>query len=212
MREPAGAKEIRIESGKYVIRPLKAEDASEGLAAWFSDPDVHYSLNARAKTWSKGDVANYINEFNQTSKLLLGIFEKTSNVPVGIFTILINQNTGQGLINILIGEADYRNKGIRTRGVLVDIGVPFYDYVFQSLGLTELLASALARNKIIINMLVNHGWKLDQTLKNHQKSNSDGSMLDVCLYSLTRRSWLASGTRERLIKLSALIDRGTPHL
>ena len=208
MRETAGAKEIRIESGKYVIRPLKAEDASERLAGWFSDPDVHYTLNARAKTWSKDDVANYINEFNQTSKLLLGIFEKTSNLPVGIFTILINQNTGQGLINILIGAAD-RNKGIRTRGVLVDIGVPFYDYVFQSLGLTELLASALARNKIIINMLINHGWNLDQTLKNHQKSNSDGSMLDVCLYSLTARSWLGSGTRDRLIKLGGRADRRT---
>ena len=209
MRESMGPREIKIESSQYSIRTLKTEDSSERLAAWFSDPNVHYALNAPARTWSKDDVVKYIKEFNQTSKLLLGIFEKRSTLPAGIFTILINQTTGQGLINILIGDAGYRNKGIRTRGLLVDIGVPFYDYVFQSLGLSELLASALARNRIIINMLVNHGWKLDQTLKSHQKSNSDGTMLDVCLYSLTRQSWLTSGTRERLMKLSGLADRRT---
>ena len=209
MRESTGPREIKIESGKYLIRSLTIEDASERLAAWFSDPNVHHALNARARSWSKDEVVNYIKEFNQMSKLLLGIFEKRSALPIGIFTILINQKTGQGLINILIGDADYRNKGMRTRGLLVDIGVPFYDYIFQSLELTELLASALARNKIIINMLVNHGWKLDQTLKGHQKSNSDGSMLDVCLYSLTRHSWLTSGTRDHLIKLSGLADRRT---
>ena len=209
MRESTGPKAIKIESGKYVIRTLLVDDASDRLAAWLSDPDVQFALNAPARIWSKNDVVNYIKEFDQTSKLLLGIFEKRNALPVGIFTIWINQDTGQGLINILIGDAKHRNKGIRTKGVLVDIGVPFYDYMFQSLGLIELLASALARNKIIINMLVNHGWKLDQVLKSHQKSNSDTSMLDVCLYSLTARSWLASGTRDRLIKLSGRADRRT---
>jgi RimJ/RimL family protein N-acetyltransferase len=209
MHEPTGPKKIKIDCGKYFIRALTTEDASDRLAAWFSDPGVHHTLNAPAKIWSKDDVVNYISGFNQTSKLLLGIFEKSSNTPVGILTLWINQKTSQGLVNILIGEADYRNKGIRSRGVLVDISVPFYDYVFESLGLSEMLASALARNKIIINMLVNHGWKLDQTLKRHQKSNSDGSMLDLSLFSLTRSSWYTSGARQRLIKLSSLADRRT---
>ena len=209
MRQSTVPQAIKIEAGKYLIRTLLVEDASDRLAAWLSDPDVQYALNAPAKIWSKDEVVDYIKGFNQTSKLLLGIFEKSGALPIGIFTILINQQTGQGLINILIGDADYRNKGIRTRGVLVGIGAPFYDYIFQTLGLTELLASALARNKIITNMLVNHGWTLDQTLHSHQKSNADGSMLDVCLYSLTARSWLTSGTRERLIKLSRLADRRT---
>jgi hypothetical protein len=102
-------KKIKIDSGKYFIRALTTEDASDRLASWFSDPNVLYAVNAPLKIWSKDDVVDYINEFNHASKLLLGIFEKTSNVPIGIFTILINQKTGQGLINILIGDAEYRN-------------------------------------------------------------------------------------------------------
>ena len=209
MQDQNDPKKIKIDCSKYFLRSLTTEDASDRLASWFSDPNVLYALNAPARIWSKGDVVNYINDFNHASKLLLGIFEKTSNVPIGIFTILINQNTGQGLINILIGDAEYRNKGIRSRGVLVDITVSSLDFLFQSLGLTEVLGSALARNKIIINMLLHIGWKLDQTLKSNQKSNSDGSMLDVCLFSLTRSSWYSSGARRRLIKLSSVANRRT---
>jgi RimJ/RimL family protein N-acetyltransferase len=202
-------KKIKIDCSKYFIRALTTEDASDRLACWFSDPNVLYALNAPARIWSKGDVANYINDFNHASKLLLGIFEKTGDIPIGIFTILINPATGQGLINILIGDAEYRNKGMRSRGVLVDISVPFLDFLFHSRGLTEVLASALARNKIIINLLLHLGWKLDGTLKSNQKSNSDGSMLDLCLFSLTRSSWDSSGARRRLIKLSSLANRRT---
>jgi RimJ/RimL family protein N-acetyltransferase len=209
VHDQKNSKNIRIDCSKYFIRALTTEDASDRLASWFSDPNVLYALNAPARIWSKDDVLNYINEFNHASKLLLGIFEKTSNSHVGILTILINQSTGQGLINILIGDADYRNRGMRSKGVLADITVPFLDFLFQSLGLTEVLGSALARNKIIINMLLHIGWKLDQTLKDNQKSNSDGSMLDICLFSLTRSSWYSSGARRRLIKLSSRANRRT---
>jgi RimJ/RimL family protein N-acetyltransferase len=198
---------IRIDGNKYFLRSLTPEDASDRLARWFSDPDVRYALNAPAKIWSKHDVVNYISDFNQRSKLMLGIFEKTSDFPIGIFTILINQTTGQGLINILIGEAEYRNKGMRSRGVLVDIIGPFLDFLFHSLGLTEVLASALARNKIIINLLLRLGWKLDETLKKNQKSNFDAGMLDLCLFSLTRSSWDSGFARRRLVKLSGLAKR-----
>lgn len=55
-----------------------------------------------------------------------------------------------------------------------------------------ILATALTRNDILMKAMLKHGWKLDQTLKNHVKSNSDGTMLDLCLFSLTRdahRAW-----------------------
>ena len=142
MHDQNDPKKIKIDCSKYFIRALTTEDASDRLACWFSDPNVLYALNAPARIWSKGDVANYINDFNHASKLLLGIFEKTGDIPIDIFTILINPATGQGLINILIGDAEYRNKGMRSRGVLVDISVPFLDFLFHSRGLTRPVSAA----------------------------------------------------------------------
>jgi RimJ/RimL family protein N-acetyltransferase len=59
-----------------------------------------------------------------------------------------------------------------------------------------MLASALSKNKIIIATMLNHGWVLDKTMRNHTKSNSDGSMLDLCLFSYTREAWLSWKQRQ----------------
>ena len=177
---------IRISTDRYLIRSIEVDDVSDRWASWFSDAHVMYMLNSPSTNWNKTTVIKYIKQFDQISNLLLGIFEKQSNTLVGIFTVRINHQTRQDLITLLIGEADYRNKG-----VLTDVRVPFYDYMFNTLGLKMLLASALARNNIVVETMLKRGWKLDQTLKNHSKSNSDGTMLDLCLFSLSRDSWLA---------------------
>jgi RimJ/RimL family protein N-acetyltransferase len=190
MKEPHNSREsrklIRIEADRYLLRSMTVADASERFANWFSDPDLMHTLNSPARNWTKAKAVQYVRQFDQASNLLLGIFEKQSNLPVGIFTVRINNGTRQCLINLLIGEAEYRNKG-----VLTDIRIPFYDYLFDTLELKMILASALARNKIIIGTMLKHGWKLDQMIKNNQKSNSDSTMLDIGLFSLSREAWVA---------------------
>ena len=145
-----------------------------------------FTLNSPNIKWSKDTVIKYIDQFDQKSNLLLGIFAKQPETLVGIFTIKINHATRQGLITTLIGESEYRNKG-----AISAVRVPLYDYLFGALRLKMLLASVLARNNILINSMLKRGWKLDQTLKNHIKSNSDDTMLDLCLFSMTRDSWRA---------------------
>jgi hypothetical protein len=76
VHEQEDPKKIKIDSGKYFIRTLTIEDASDRLASWFSDANVLYALNASLRIWSKDDVVNYINDFNHASKLLLGILRK----------------------------------------------------------------------------------------------------------------------------------------
>ena len=177
---------ITVDAGAYLVRTMTADDASERWAAWFSDPHVMLTLNSPNIKWSKDKVTKYIEQFDQKSNLLLGIFAKQPETLVGIFTIKINHATQQGLITLLIGESEYRHKG-----ALSAVRIPLFDYLFGALRLKMLLASALATNNIVIDSMLKRGWKLDQTLKNHIKSNSDDTMLDLCLFSLTRESWRA---------------------
>jgi len=177
---------MTVDAGAYLVRTITTDDASERWATWFSDPHVMFTLNSPNTKWSKDTVTKYINQFDQRSNLLLGIFAKQQETLVGIFTVKINHATRQGLITSLIGESQYRNKGVYSV-----VRVPLFDYLFGTLRLKMLLASALPRNNILINSMLKRGWKLDQTLKNHIKSNSDGTMLDLCLFSLTRESWRA---------------------
>ena len=177
---------VRIHSEKYLVRTVAADDASDRWASWMGDPEAMHMLNLPARTWTKADVGGYIRTFDQRSVLLLGIFEKSSGAHIGILTVDINQVTDQFLVNMLIGEPEYRRKGVTW-----EITVPFRDYFFETLGLKVALASVLAHNTPITEYLLKTGWKLDQTLARKAKSNQDGDMLDLCLFSLSREAWRA---------------------
>ena len=177
-------KKVRIHSEKYLIRTIEMDDASDRWANWMSDPEAMYMLNMPARGWNKNDVINYIKTFDQRSSLLLGIFEKQGGTHIGIFTVDINYVQSQFLVNLLIGEPEYRNKNVTS-----SLTMPFREYFFETLGLNLSMASVLARNTPIIHYLLKNGWKLDQTLKHGAKSNADGTMLDVCLFSLSREAW-----------------------
>jgi RimJ/RimL family protein N-acetyltransferase len=177
---------IRIHSEHYLVRSIAAADASERWAGWMGDPEAIHMLNLPARTWTKADVVDYIKTFDQRGVLLLGIFEKASGAHIGILTVDVNQVTGQFLVNMLIGEPAYRRQGVTW-----EITVPFRDYFFETLGLKVALASVLARNIPITDYLIKTGWKRDQTLARAAKSNQDGGMLDLCLFSLSREAWRA---------------------
>ncbi len=177
-------KKISVDCGKYLLRTINIGDASDRWANWMADPEAVYMLNAPVRNMTKTDLIDYINRFDQSSRLLLGVFEKQAGIHIGILTIEIDHRDGRFLVNFLIGEPEYRNKGVAN-----DITVPFRDYFFETLGLKKIMATALARNHVIIHYLVKTGWKLEKTLERHVKSHSDGTMLDLCFFSQSRDDW-----------------------
>src|ERR1700687_736290 len=132
-------KNISVDCGKYLLRTINIGDASDRWASWMTDPEAAYMLNAPARNLKKSDLIDYINRFDQKSRLLLGVFEQKTGTHIGILTIDIDHAEGRFLVNLLIGEPEYRN-----RGVTNDITVPFRDYLFEILGLKKMMCPALA--------------------------------------------------------------------
>ena len=188
MQSPSssGKTEGILDCGNYFVRRLTVEDASDRWASWTVDPEAANMLNAPERSMSKADLVQYIKRFDQQSHLLSGIFEKRSGKHIGILRTDIDWDSGQCLINMLIGEPEYRNHGVAS-----ELTVPCRDWVFETLGLKTMKATALARNKIVIHYMLATGWKLDKTLKQHVKSHADGTMLDLCFFSLSRDDWRA---------------------
>lgn len=179
-------KPVRLDCGQYLVRTVTIADATDRWASWMSDPEAGHMLNAPARSMKPSDIVSYIKSFDQRSHLLLGIFEKASEKCLGFLRIDIDRALGRFLVSILIGEPDYRN-----RGVTSSITVPFRDYFFETLGLSTMLATALSHNRPIIHYLLKSGWTLDKTLERHVKSHRDETMLDLCFFSLTRDAWRA---------------------
>lgn len=179
-------RKVRINAGDYLIRTITADDASDRWAGWLADPEAANLLNAPPRQMSKDEIVTYIGSFDQRSELLWGIFDQRSGLHIGFFTVSADYDRGRGLVSLLIGAAEYRN-----RGVLSVIRRHFAEYFFETLELKKMLATALAHNHIIINTLIKGGWKVDKVLKHHATMHADGSKRDLCLMSLSRDTWRA---------------------
>jgi RimJ/RimL family protein N-acetyltransferase len=179
-------KKVRLDCGRYLLRTAMPADASDQWAAWMTNPRNLRLVNSKPKGMTKDDVATYIGQFDQRSHLLIGIFEKHDSTPVGFFRIDIDYALRRCLL-FAIGEPRYRHAFLLES----DLKVPFCDFVFETLDLRTMLVTVLASNRALTGYLLRIGWSLDQTLRNHVKSELDGTMLDLCLFSYSRDAWRA---------------------
>jgi RimJ/RimL family protein N-acetyltransferase len=190
MQVPPQAKapkhKVRIDCGGLLFRTATVADASDTWAGWMDDPKNLRLLNSAPRTVTKNDIVTYIKQFDQRTHLLIGIFVKESNLHIGFFRIDIDPVLKRCLV-FLIGEPKYRHSFVFTRERMG----PFFDFIFETLELDMMLATALASNRALIGFLLRNGWSLDKTLERNVKSQSDGTMLDLCYFSFSRNAWRA---------------------
>ena len=114
------------------------------------------------------------------------IFATATDKLLGFLRVDIDAKLGRYLVSMLIGEPEYRHKGVTNA-----ITVPFRDYFFETLGLNVMLATALSHNKPIISYLYATGWTLDRTVPKAVKSNTGEGAFDLCYFSQTAEGWRA---------------------
>jgi ribosomal-protein-alanine N-acetyltransferase len=191
MSKPLPAKlpkrKVRLDCGAYLVRTLTVADASDQWADWMNDPKNLRLLNSPPKSMTKDDVVSYIKQFDQRSHILIGIFERQSGRHLGFFRIDIDPVLNRCLIYLLIGEPKYRHSFLFTPERMA----PFFDFVFRTLDLDMMLATVLESNRALTGFLLRQGWSLDQTLERNVKSQTDNTMLDLCLFSFSREEWRA---------------------
>lgn len=193
---------IRIETPNLCLRTLTVNDASPQWLGWFGQTEIRDGLNLSDAPKTLAEVTAYIQTYDQRSNIILGIFDRTNDLLLGIHATQVDWHTGRYLANTFVGEAAYRN-----RGVMLEVAQPTRDYFFDVLNLKVMSATALATNKPIVNYLHKTGWTLNRTLKNHTRSNKDGTMVDLHLYSITREAWHAWKAENPA--LLALMRKGT---
>lgn len=185
-KHPTPAAPIFLDAPKSYMRTLTEADASARWASWFDQAEVQEALNLAPRKNTKASVIAYIRKFDNDTKILLGIFDRADDLLVGILAVHIDVAQRCFVVNTVVGEAERRHKGF-----LADVSLPFRDYFYDVRGLDRMLATTLATNTAIRAYLHKTGWTLDKTLTGHVKSHADGSMVDLCCYSLTRDAWQA---------------------
>jgi RimJ/RimL family protein N-acetyltransferase len=181
---PPRKKELWFPCGRYFLRTIRREDASDRWAGWLSDPHIVHVLNTAPQPLRKSDIADYIRQFDQRSKLLLGIFEKGTRLHVGFVRLDIDYAASDALVNAVIGEAAHRNAGATTV-----VFVPLLDYLFDTVGLDRVKASVLRRNSGTLRYLQRLGWTVDAVPQPPVRAHADGALLELCILSWTRAGY-----------------------
>jgi RimJ/RimL family protein N-acetyltransferase len=179
-------KDFWFQCPNYFLRTIKREDASERWASWLSDRWTILVLNSAVRPYSKSEIADYIKQFDQRNRLLLGIFANGTRLHVGFIRLDIDYAAKQALVNAAIGEPDHRNRGATT-----EVFVPLLDHLFDSVGLEKVTASVLQRNQSTINYLRKLGWTVDEDPQKQVRSATDGTPLGVCAMTYRREAYQA---------------------
>ena len=140
-------------------------------------------LNTSPVRIGKREIADYIKQFDQRSRLLLGIFEMGTHLHVGFVRIDLD-GAGEALVNAVIGEAAHRNRGATT-----DVFVALLDFLFNTVGVKRARASVLLRNEVTLAYLLKLGWQREATPGSPVRSSTDNSVLETCMLSWTREGY-----------------------
>lgn len=125
-----------IQTTRFRLAPLTVDDVTHRYLSWFMDPTVRANISSAKAMNALGQLRRYISErANRYDVVFLGIFDKHTSLHVGNIKFEpIDIRHCFAVMGILIGEADYRGKGV-TAEVLGACG----HWLQQHRGLTHLI-------------------------------------------------------------------------
>jgi ribosomal-protein-alanine N-acetyltransferase len=107
---------VQINSERFRLRELTLDDVTDQYLGWLDDPDARQYIAAAARIDGLSALREYVRErLGRDDVLFLGIFDKNTDRHVGnIKYEPVNSKLGYAIMGVLIGERDYRGKGVTT--------------------------------------------------------------------------------------------------
>lgn len=107
---------VEIETERFLLRELTEADVTFRYLGWLANPEAQRFIVAAQQTHKLSILAEYVRQrSNRPDVLFLGIFEKSSRLHIGnIKYEPVDSAHGYAIMGILIGDPDYRGKGVAT--------------------------------------------------------------------------------------------------
>ena len=181
-----GAKPIRLETLRFVLRTLTPRDANARWLGWATDAEVMGPLNVATRAMSATELRRYIAGFDQVAHCLIGIFDKKSEQQIGFYMIDIDPVHRLANFSVMVGDRAFWGQKVvnETRAALLD-------YVFTKRGVDKAIGRPLARNFPAIFNYRAQGWRLEGILKAHRTAFDGSGRIDQFEFALMKDEWRA---------------------
>lgn len=191
--------QLRFETSHYLVRPLTEADITDAWGNWLTDPARAHLLNAPCRVRSKDELEKYVTQFDGRNRQLFGIFHRPSSAHIGILAIVPSRDKRDVLLNILIGEDDFRSVAgiLELRAIRTAVA----NYVFMVRNFRSMCASVAEHNHRMISFLTLSGWEI---VGKSSRPSAEGRSVGLLLFRLTRESYIrAEGASWTLRNASA---------
>ncbi|WP_066566830.1 GNAT family N-acetyltransferase [Snodgrassella sp. CFCC 13594] len=168
---------IHLETNGFLVRSLTPADASVRLVQWFQSPQMTKGLNIPNIKFDLEKLAQFIADFDNLTKYLVGIFDKKNNLLIGFYSLDVNLVHRTGNITAAITESDY--EGRKIFWLTIDA---FLDHIFLYTVIEKVTARVLSCNRrMLFNFINNPRFVLEARLYQECVALT-GGRVDVLLF------------------------------
>lgn len=175
--------DLRIETPRFVLKPLKTTDVTEEYVLWWNDEAIQAGLNAPARGWDRFKAENHVRGHDNRRSFHLGVFRKGGPI-VGFATLVLHQEGQVAELTLVIGAKPYWGKRVPDE-VLPRI----FDCFFSDFPTRKIKALIVAHNRSSIATVKRTGFEKEGVLRSEWR-NTSGEPVDVHVYSILKRDWL----------------------
>jgi hypothetical protein len=137
-REPLN---ICYQTEHCVVRELELTDPLEEIGRWMAQPDIARGLNAPVRELGVEELRKYVLSHDRINSHALGVFDRLTGRLKGLWSVYVDWNTKEFLVNVLLAERiDSELGGLR------ETGRPLYAIMFDDLGMEALRLKVLKSN------------------------------------------------------------------
>lgn len=175
--------DVWLETPNFVIRTLKAEDVSDRMLKWWTDPEIVVPLKIRPAKYSRTSFVEFVNSFDNAGRFLLGIFVKDTGLHIGWWELEFNPERRSATLDLAIGD-----KSFQGRRIVDEMRDVFNEFLFDSVGIYRVEAKIYVDNFRSRRLAESSGYTMEGILATAEVS-SDGVRRDMALYRLYDTAW-----------------------
>lgn len=162
-----------LETKRFFLRILKPDLVGERYLDWLNSNDAGEYI--KAKKHSLSDLKEYVSDKYASQRCLFwGVFDKESDSHIGNIKLEdINQEESWAALGILIGEKDWRG-----RGVAAEVMLPCFCYVRDKFKVDIIYLGVSEENSIAISAYRKFGFE-----EYYEYRNNDPKVITMRLYT-----------------------------
>jgi hypothetical protein len=179
MRQPV---KISIDTPNYVVRSLEEADDMGKWCEWINDPETARMLNTEPRRFVQADFGQYVRSFDRINHHALGIFRREGGELIGLWSVYVDWEVSEFLVNVIIGEVPERKTHVRH-----ETAWRVNRHFFEVMDLKFQRANTLATNIPAIRALEEKLWTVSARGKT---PSSDGKgHVEILHYTRSREVW-----------------------